>query len=238
MERFKDKKILTIIPAYNEKGSIGKVIKNLKKVDPDMDVLVIDDGSEEDFSLEVAEAGAMMVRHIYNLGYGNALQTGYKYAIYHDYDIVAQIDGDGQHDPAFIPLMIDKLLKEDLHVVIGSRFMGEESYDPGFFRRMGMIIFRTLTSIILRKKLTDVTSGYQVLSREALKFCTRDIYPSDYPDADVIILLHFYGYRVGEIAVRMFPSQDKKGMHSGLNSLFYIFKMFLSMFLMLLRKRK
>ena len=83
----------------------------------------------------------------------------------------------------------------------------------------------------------DVTSGYQALSRKAVQFCTRDIYPSDYPDADVIVLLFFYGFRIGEIGVRMYASPHKRGMHAGFASLFYVFKMFLSMFLMLIRKR-
>lgn len=237
MENTFDKKILAIIPTYNEKDHIGKVVRELRDVMPDIDILVIDDGSTQDFEEEVLNSGAWMVRHPFNLGYGNALQTGYKFAIRRGYDIVAQMDGDGQHDPLFVPLMIKKLLDEKLDVVIGSRFLGECHYNVGFFKNVGMRLFRTLASIIIRKKLTDVTSGYQVLGRKAVQFCTRDIYPSDYPDADVIVMLHFYGFRIGEIGVRMFAGPPRRGMHYGFSSLFYIFKMFLSMFLMLIRRR-
>ena len=237
IEKIRDKKILTIIPAYNEKDNIGKVVRELRNTLPAIDILVIDDGSTQDFEDEVLKAGAWMVRHPVNLGYGNALQTGYKFAVRRGYDIVAQMDGDGQHDPTFIPIMIEKLLDENLDVVIGSRFLGECHYNVGLLKNAGIKLFRTLVSVIIRKKLTDVTSGYQVLARNAVRFCTRDIYPSDFPDADVILMLHFYGFRIGEIGVRMFAGPPKRSMHYGLASLFYVFKMFLSMFLMLIRKR-
>jgi glycosyltransferase involved in cell wall biosynthesis len=189
------------------------------------------------------EAGARVISHPFNLGYGSALQTGYKYALKEGYETIVQMDGDGQHDPSFISDLLALIQEDEADIVIGSRFLkrkdGESDpflYQAPFTRKMGMGLFRTITSFLIHQKVTDSTSGYQAMNRNVLEWVSGEQFPVDYPDADVIIMLHRAGFRIREVPVRMFESQDKKSMHSGWKPLYYVFKMFLSIGVTLLRK--
>src|SRR5262245_50256789 len=135
-------KILVIIPAYNEGTRIAEVVGRVRSVVPEYHVLVVNDGSKDGTSASAAAAGALVVSHPFNMGYGVAIQTGYKYAFAHGYDYLVQIDGDGQHDPGFIPKLLAPLAAGETDFVIGSRFLGEESYEPSLARRIGMAFFR------------------------------------------------------------------------------------------------
>ncbi|UCD57969.1 MAG: glycosyltransferase family 2 protein, partial [Candidatus Hydrogenedentota bacterium] len=121
-------------------------------------------------------------------------------------------------------------------VAIGSRFIEGSGYKMPFARRCGNIVFREITSLLIRQRITDPTSGFWAIGRNAFAFCARDIYPSDFPDADVLIMLKKAGFRVVEVPVKMRPSLGKRTMHSGLNAVYYIFKMFLSIFVTLFRE--
>jgi glycosyltransferase involved in cell wall biosynthesis len=234
---------LVIIPAYNEGLRIAPVIQGVKGHCPFAEVLVIDDGSKDDTRIKAVESGAKVVSHPFNLGYGAALQTGYKYALEKGYEVLAQVDGDGQHDPRFLLNLFTAIQKGEADLVIGSRFFktgengsDQKPYRAPLARKLGIEIFGTITSFLIRQKITDPTSGYQAMNRKVLQWMSSDKFPCDYPDADVIIMLHRAGFRIREVPVRMFASQDNKSMHSGLKPLYYVFKMFLSIFVSLLRK--
>lgn len=233
---------LVIIPAYNEGRHIALVIQGVKERLPRGEVLVVDDGSSDRTPQVAAEAGAKVVSHPFNLGYGAALQTGYKYALKKDYGEIVQMDGDGQHDPSFIEALLEMIRKGDADVVIGSRFLDAEGrragqlYRAPFIRKLGMNFFRVITSLLIHQRVTDPTSGYQAMNRRVLEWVSSDKFPFDYPDADVIIMLHRAGFRIKEVPVRMFESQSKKSMHGGWKPLYYVFKMILSILVTLMRE--
>jgi glycosyltransferase involved in cell wall biosynthesis len=231
-------KILIIIPAYNESSRIGDVVHGVRKVAPDYDVLVIDDGSHDDTNLVARSAGAVVVSHTFNLGYGVAIQTGYKFALAKGYDFAVQIDGDGQHDAEFIPDLLAPVLAGETDFALGSRFLGVESYEPSLARRAGMAFFRWLISVLINTRITDSTSGYQAFNRDVIQFFTTEVFPCDYPDADMLLILYRAGFRIMEIPVGMHASATGKSMHSGFKPLYYIFKMLLSIIVTLLRKKQ
>ena len=133
---------LILIPAYNEADIIGRVVTEVRTLYPQHDVLVVDDGSLDRTDEAARQAGAAVVRHPHNMGYGVAIQTGYKYARTRDYQFLVQLDGDGQHDPAFIPQLLAPVLAEEVDLALGSRFLAVESYRPSLPRRLGIAFFR------------------------------------------------------------------------------------------------
>lgn len=230
-------RVLIIIPAYNEGTRIGEVVRQVRELAPDFDIAVINDGSRDDTARTSKAAGALVVSHPFNLGYGVAIQTGYKFALAKGYDYALQMDGDGQHDPAFITELLAPVMAGQTDLALGSRFLGTESYEPSLARRLGMIFFRRLISFLIHTPITDSTSGFQAFNRKVIRYFTTEVFPCDYPDADMLLTLHRAGFRIREVPVRMHASASGKSMHSGLMPLYYIFKMLLSIFVTLLRKK-
>jgi glycosyltransferase involved in cell wall biosynthesis len=230
-------KILILIPAYNEGARIGQVVRGVRGMHPDFDVAVVDDGSRDDTSDAARTAGAEVISHPFNMGYGVAVQTGYKYAWAKGYDFLVQMDGDGQHDPAFISNILTPVMTGEVDFVLGSRFLGKESYEPSLARRVGMAFFRRLISTLIGTRITDSTSGYQAFNRKIIRFFTTEIFPCDYPDADMLLTLYRAGFRIKEVPVRMYASASGKSMHAGWKPFYYMFKMLLSIFVTLLRER-
>jgi glycosyltransferase involved in cell wall biosynthesis len=229
--------VLIIIPAYNEEGRVGEVVQDVKSTFPSADVLVIDDGSADDTAAEARRAGAMSLSLPVNAGYGAALQTGYKFAVRNGYAIVGQIDGDGQHRAEYLVTMYKALEDQDADVIIGSRFLDRDGhYRPSRARAVGIGLFARIASLITRQHISDPTSGFQLMRIAVARFFCSDVYPTDYPDADILILLHRTGYRVREVPVQMRPSPGRS-MHSGHSSPYYVYKMLLSIFVTLLRPR-
>ncbi|MBW2569571.1 MAG: glycosyltransferase family 2 protein [Deltaproteobacteria bacterium] len=229
-------KTLIVIPACNEEKNIAGVINGIKNVIPDADILVVNDGGEDRTEEIAMKLGVLVISLPYNMGYGTALQTGFKFALKKGYEYAIQIDADGQHDPEDIPKLLNEVFNNKADVIIGSRFLGNGNYKASFIRRIGMLFFANLTSLIIGEKITDPTSGYQAVNKHGLQFYAGDYYPVDFPDADVIIMLHRAGLKIKEIPVTMYPGAQGKSMHSGLKPVYYIFKMFLSIFVALLRK--
>ncbi|MHC4160313.1 MAG: glycosyltransferase family 2 protein [Planctomycetota bacterium] len=225
-----------IIPAYNEEDLITSTIADIKK-SIEADIIVVNDGSLDNTADKARAAGAFVLEHPFNLGYGAALQTGFMYALANGYEYAVQIDADGQHDPAFIMKVLGPVVEGEVDIAIGSRFTSG-NYRAPFLRRLGMILFAAITSLITGKKITDSTSGFQALNKKVMSFYASRTYPSDYPDADVIIMLHRKGYKFKEVPVVMYEDSSKSSMHGGLRPLFYIFKMTLSIFVTLLREEK
>ncbi|OGW25947.1 MAG: glycosyl transferase family 2 [Nitrospirae bacterium GWC2_42_7] len=224
-----------IIPAYNEAGRITSTIAGIRK-SSDADIIVVNDGSDDNTAEEAKATGAIVLSLPFNLGYGAALQTGYKYALDKGYEFVVQMDADGQHDPAYILPLVTEVRLGSADVAIGSRFLGEGDYRPTTIKKIGMIFFRMIASYITGQKITDPTSGFQALNQKAMNFYASDAYPVDFPDADVLVMLHRKGISFKEIPVRMNHSTKKKTMHSGFVPLYYLFKMVLSIFVTMLRK--
>lgn len=228
--------ILVIIPAYNEAKNISMVISGIKDIFPQIDIVVINDASTDNTQKCSQDAGAKVISLPFNLGYGAALQTGFKFALEAGYEYIIQIDADGQHNPKDILKILEPVLKGETDLSIGSRFLGGNEYQTSFARRLGISFFRVIVSFFVGKKITDPTSGFQALNKKVVSFFVGDRYPVDFPDADVLIMLHRAGFRIAERPVQMNPSASKKSMHSGLKPVYYIFKMLLSIFVTLLRK--
>jgi glycosyltransferase involved in cell wall biosynthesis len=231
-------KVLVLIPAYNEEGGIARVISSVRGAIPTADILVVNDGSRDNTAQAARQAGAIVLSHSFNMGYGVTIQTGYKYAYGHGYDYLVQIDGDGQHDPSFIPALLEPVQNGATDFALGSRFLWFDSYRPSFSRRLGILFFRKLVTHLIGRNVTDPTSGYQAFNRDVLKFFTTDVFPCDYPDADMLVTLNLAGFRIREVPVRMFANPTGKTMHSGAKPLYYMFKMCLSIFVILLRNRQ
>lgn len=231
-----NEKILVLIPAYNEELSLGKVLGDIKKNAGDIDILVVNDGSIDQTEEVAKKAGVKVISHPFNLGYGAALQTGYIYSHQKNYDIIVQIDADGQHDTIHIKDFIHTLRNEDVDVAIGSRYLKNNGYKTPVMRKIGMMIFGNIASFITGQKITDPTSGFQALKKNVVHFFTQDLYPPDYPDTDMLILLHLAGFNLKEIPVKMYAAHMKKSMHRGHKIIYYIFKMFLSIVVTLMRK--
>ena len=232
----KQPKILIIIPAYNEGKNIGAVLNGIQKQSPGIPILVINDGSSDNTEKIALEHNAEVISLPYNSGYGVALQTGFLYAAKNNFSIVVQMDSDGQHDPANIKDLLEEVQKENRDVVIGSRFLSKASYKTSLARHAGMLLFGNIASLFCGQKVTDPTSGFQALKGRAIEFVASDNYPPDYPDADFIILMNRCGFKIKEIPVTMHASPNKESMHHGHKTIYYVFKMFLSIFVTLLRK--
>jgi len=234
----KESKVLIIVPTFREEKNILRVISGLRATVPDLDVLIIDDGSKDRTQEIALNNGVKVLKHPFNMGYGVAVQTGYKYAVKHGYDIVVQIDGDGQHDPKFITPLIRTLKRSNVDVVIGSRFLKGGSYDAPFLRKTGIRLFSKIASFITKQKFTDSTSGQQALNRRVFSYFSRlDNFPYDYPDADAIITLCFAGFKVREIPVIMHDRKSGESMTAGIRSFIYVIQMVISIFIILIRRK-
>jgi glycosyltransferase involved in cell wall biosynthesis len=229
-------RMLIVIPAYNEQGRLKRVVEDVHRSLPHADVLVVDDGSSDGTAKEALAAGARLLSLPVNLGYGAALQAGYKYAVRRGYPLVGQIDADGQHKAEHFGALLEHLGNHDVDVVIGSRFLdGDGHYRPARARKLGMALFGSIASAVTRQSVSDPTSGFQVMRGSVAQFFCSEVYPTDYPDADILILLHRSGFKIGEVGVQM-RAPSSKSMHSGHRSLYYVYKMSLSIFVTLLRR--
>lgn len=226
-----------IIPVFNEEENIASVIAGIKN-QTDADIIVIDDGSKDFTAERAGKAGAFVIRHPFNMGYGVALQTGYKYAVKKKYDFLLQIDGDGQHEPNAIPEFFKQIESDKRDVVLGSRFLGEGNYKAGVLKTIGIGLFSFIIQVICGERITDPTSGYQCLNRKVFTFFTQDSFPCDYPDANIIIMLLRMGFTIKEIPVVMDVNPAGRSMHKGFFTLvYYFFKVFLSIFIALIREK-
>lgn len=222
--------VLIIIPAYNEGSRIGRVLEAIHAQDRGWDVLVVNDGSTDDTAEAAASGGALIVNHPFNLGYGAALQTGYKFAFANGYASAVQMDGDGQHRPEQIDNLLAPIADDRADIVIGSRFLqGGGGYDIPLVRRIGMKLFGALATALSGRVLTDVTSGFSAVNRRVMEVFTSDYFPADYPDADVRLMMVRLGLRVTEVPSSMRSGPPAKSMHGGIGTIWYVIKMMLSM---------
>ena len=195
-------KKLIIIPAYNESENIQKTITAIKNEAPDFDYVIINDCSKDNTRKICEENHYNIINLPINLGIGGAVQTGYRYGYEEGYDLAVQVDGDGQHDPKFLRMMADHLEKNNLDMVIGSRFINKEGFQSSGTRRIGIKYFTILIQILTGKKITDPTSGLRMANREIMKIFAYD-YPKDYPEPESIVAILRKKKKVEEIPVIM-----------------------------------
>jgi glycosyltransferase involved in cell wall biosynthesis len=234
-----DQKVLVVIPAYNEHGRIGGIIRSVKRILPQVSILVVNDCSTDDTGSEALQAGAIVVTHSINLGYGAGLETGYLYALKHGFEVVVQMDGDGQHLPEEVPRILNPVLNGEADIVIGSRYLSSQNtYKTSFVRRVGQRFFGRIFSLITKYNITDPTSGFQCLNRKAFDLFTCGYFPHDFPETDVLLMAHYAGFRVKEIPVVMVERAGGVSMHSGWKPLYYVIKMLLSIMIVILSQRR
>ena len=232
------KKILIIVPAYNEADNIRGVIQKLQEENETWDVLVINDASSDNTSAIARETGfAEVIDLPFNLGIGGCVQTGFRYARKKNYDIALQFDGDGQHSAEEIYKLLDIVKSKQADVAIGSRFAQKhDGFKSSAYRRAGIRLFEWFSYLLIHQRITDHTSGFRAYNRKAVHFLA-DHYPSDYPEPEVVILLGKNGFKIKETFTQM---HERKG---GVSSIpltkgpYYMIKVMLAMFMSAIRSK-
>jgi len=228
------KRVLIIIPAWNEADSIAEVVQEVRGELPEVDVLVVDDGSIDATSRIAAAAGAKVARLPYNLGVGGAMRTGYRYARDHNYDVAIQCDADGQHDPRYIPKLVDALSEADL--VIGARFAGEGDYRVNGPRRWAMVMLSLVLSRVCHTRLHDTTSGFKACNRKLIDFFAN-WYPAEYlgDTVETLVRVGRRGYRVTQVPVAMRNRMAGAPSQSPVRASLYLVRAFIVLLLALIR---
>ena len=228
--------MIAVVPAHNEEAAIGGVIDEIKAFDPSFDVVVVDDGSVDATPQVAARRGAAVITLPYNLGIGGAVQTGYRYALEHGFDLAVQIDGDGQHVPGELPKILGPVVRGECDIAIGSRFAGEGDYKAPKSRRVGMHLFSWVCSLLVGQKLSDTSSSFRAVNRAALKVFAVD-YPHGYLETvEATVLAAKCGLRLKEVSVVM---RERAVGSSALTlpiSLFYSLKVLVALFVGLFRR--
>ncbi|MBI1797516.1 MAG: glycosyltransferase family 2 protein [Candidatus Eisenbacteria bacterium] len=228
-------RVLVIVPAMNEEESLPVTLDELRRKAPGVAVLVVDDGSR-DATTDVARArGVPVVRHAVNLGVGAALQTGFRWALAHGFDVAVQLDADGQHDPAFLDALVEPVLAGRCDVSIGSRFVSRSAYRAPAARRFGMVLFSAVVRLTAGVRITDTTSGFRAYDRAVMEVGQHD-FPKDFPDAPLLIDLARRGFRLCEVAVEMRPREAGRSFYTLGKSLYYPYKNLLASLMVLVKR--
>ena len=228
-------KTLAIVPALNEESSVGRVVEEIRAFDPDVAVLVVDDGSTDRTAFVAEATGAHVLRLPFNLGIGGAMQTGFRYAFENGFAVAVQVDGDGQHDPAELPKLLAPLAAEQADMVVGSRFAGEPSYRAPFFRRLGIKLFALTISAIARQRVTDTTSGFRAVNRRGIALFAAD-YPHDYPEVEATVMVIRHQLRLLEVPVGMRDREAGRSSITAACSVYYMVKVLVAIFVSLFRR--
>ena len=224
-------KVLVVIPAYNEEENIQTVVNEVRKTNPMVDIVVINDGSKDE-TLQKAK----IIDLPNNLGIGGAVQTGMLYASKNDYDIAIQLDADGQHDPQYIEQMVQKI-EEGYDMVIGSRFVQKTGYKQTFFRMLGINITSLLIKQITGVKIHDTTSGFRAVNKEVIKeFAKR--YPYDYPEPETNMKMILKKKKILEMPVEMRKRIAGKSFITPVKSVKYMVKVTLSLLMAKLKLKE
>jgi len=234
MKRQMQKELLIIIPAYNEEQNIKPILDSLEKpeISSIADILVMNDASSDSTNWVVKNRNHALVTHVFNLGYGSALQLGYKYAIRRKYKYVIQMDADGQHDVSNIPYIFECLKTPDENnnlpdIVLGSRYLKEsKKYESSFLKEVAYQMFRVILKVVTGRTIMDPTSGLQGLSRRTVLYYSKyNNFHDKYPDANILIQMLLLGFRVKEVPAVMHLRTSGVSIHSGLKPILYMFRM-------------
>lgn len=236
------KKVLLVIPAYNEEecilDTVNKIKNYNKKNKTKYDVLVINDGSTDRTGEILDKNNILHIDLIENLGIGGAVQTGYIYAYRNDYDFAVQFDGDGQHDVEYVQKLIETMISEDADMAIGSRFIDKTSskFKSSFARRIGINLISFAIKIKTKKKIYDTTSGFRAINKNILKLFSRE-YPLEYPEPISTVDVILSNYKIVEVPVSM---NERVGGTSSIKSwkkAYYMINVILSIYAMKGRKK-
>lgn len=228
-------KRLIIIPAYNEAENIVKTVEAIKEKAKGFDYIIINDCSTDRTKNICEENGYNVINLPINLGIGGAVQTGYKYAYNHDYDIAVQVDGDGQHDPLFLEVMAQYLEEHSVDMVIGSRFIEKKGFQSSRARRIGIVFFAQLIKIMTGATITDPTSGLRMVGRNVIELFSND-YPRDYPEPESVVAILRRHMKVIEIPVVMKEREGGVSSISLKKSVYYMIKVTLAILIERIRK--
>lgn len=194
--------LLVIVPALNEAGNIGKVIQDLKNLNQPLDILVVDDGSDDETYTLATEMGARVLRMPFNCGIGASVQVGIRFGLENGYSVVARLDGDGQHDPIELTRLCQPIWEKDADFVLGSRYLLCDGFVSTWPRRLGRRWFMLLLRLFCGLRVTDPTSGFWVANRRAATVLYKE-HSSDYPEVDSLVHLYRNGRVIQELPVKM-----------------------------------
>lgn len=229
------RRLLIIVPAFNEAASIGRVVRSVREAIPVGDVLVVNDGSSDATSQEAEAAGAHVIDLPHNLGIGAAVQTGFIFARERGYDYAVQVDGDGQHDPRQIADLLAPVLNDECDVAVGARIVQRSGYITPVLRRLGIALLATTISLATRQRVSDATSGFRASNRKAICYCARE-YPADYPEPESLVLFWRAGIRTREVPVTMNARLGGQSSITLIRSAYYMAKVFLAIMIDLIRE--
>ena len=225
---------LILIPAYNEQQAIGDVVREARAVLPELDILVVDDCSNDATIDRAREAGARVLALPCHLGLGGCVQAGYALAFKLGYGSVVRIDGDGQHDPRDIPRLLERLAESDCEMVIGVRDQRNPGFETGLARRLGILFFRAVLRPILGRPVTDPTSGFVAVGRRALEVFSRT-FPLEYPEIETLVVLQRRRFRFEEVVCSMRPRLAGRSSITAVKSIYYVIHVLLGVFVNVLR---
>lgn len=221
-------KSLLIIPAYNEAENIGNLIKNLQNHYQQFDYIVINDCSTDETKNILSSSEANYLDLPVNLGIGGGVQTGYRYALEHGYDIAIQFDGDGQHDATYIKDLIAPIENGQADVVIGSRFIAKEGFQSSTIRRIGIVFLSVLIRSLCGVHVRDVTSGMRAVNRKMIDEYAHN-YAQDYPEPEAILTAGLMKARIQEVSVQMHERQGGTSSINAIRSVYYMIKVSISL---------
>lgn len=228
-------KKLVILPAYNEGSNIKNTIEDVKAHAPGYDYIVINDCSTDN-TVEICEENKIPYISLpVNLGIGGAMQTGYRYAFEHGYELAVQLDADGQHDASFLRTMEKELCRKQADMVIGSRFIKKEGYQSSRIRRLGIAFFSRLIRLCTGTRIADPTSGFRMVGRDLIASFARE-YPRDYPEPESIVFVIRQKKRIVEIPVIMRERQGGVSSIGLFKSVYYMVKVTLAILVECVRK--
>ena len=231
-------KVLIVVPAYNEAGAIARTVKEILFQSLNVQVCVVDDGSKDATADQARAAKAMVLTLPFNLGIGGAVQTGFQFAAINNFDIVVQVDGDGQHDASYLPPLIQPLLDSQADMVIGSRFLTlDDGYRSSFWRRMGIRYFSRLIGLLTGAHVTDPTSGFRACNRKLIQ-TFAEYYPQDFPEPEAIVVARRMSAVVKEVPVRMRERSAGLSSIRRMKSFYYMIKVTCAILLHMMRKQR
>ena len=226
---------LIIIPAFNEEANIEKTVKDIEENAPEFDYIIINDCSTDKTRTICTQNNYNVIHLPINLGIGGAVQTGYIYGYRNGYDLAVQVDGDGQHDPAFLSKMADYMERSQADMVIGSRFIKKEGFQSSVARQMGIRYFTWLIRMLTGVRITDPTSGMRMVNRELIQMFAAD-YPKDYPEPESVMAILRMGKKVTEVPVVMKERKEGTSSIGGFRSAYYMIKVTLAILMERLRR--
>ena len=217
------------MPALNEEGGVGRVIDEIRAFDPELEIVVVDDGSGDRTSEVAAAAGAHVLRLPFNLGIGGAVQTGFRYAFENGYQLVVRVDGDGQHDPSELDALLEPVLAGEADIAVGSRFAGVSGYRQTVSRSLANRVLAWTASLVTRQRVTDPSSGFQVLNRRAIALFAAD-YPHEFPEVEATVMVARHRLRRVEVPVSMRQRLAGRSSIDFVHSVYFMTKVLLALF--------